>query len=233
MNFQFDIPVRVVCATRATRAEFLSNTPTGFSIKSYIKTSEVEVRLYPENKIGLGELYNKAILECIDNPALLVFIHDDIWIGDFFWADRIRAGLQDWDIVGVAGNKRRVLRQPSWNFINDQFEWDDLENLTGVIGHGRQMPPTILDLFGPFGQECKLLDGLILAVNSQTLLSSGLRFDEGFKFHFYDMDFCRQAEVFNLRMGTIPLSLVHESAGNFGSDDWNGAYKQYTKKWNE
>jgi hypothetical protein len=41
--------------------------------------------------------------------------------------------------------------------------------------------------------EC-VLDGLLLAARSETLLSNQLTFDERFDFHFYNMDFCRQAE---------------------------------------
>jgi GT2 family glycosyltransferase len=77
------------------------------------------------------------------------------------------------------------------------------------------------------------MDGLFFAVKSETLLRTGLRFDEGFKFHFYDLDFCRQAEVLNLKMGTIGLSVTHESNGNFNTDSWRSAYKDYLQKWKD
>jgi len=43
-----------------------------------------------------------------------------------------------------------------------------------------------------------------------------LGFDERFGFHFYDLDLCRQAEQRGIRTGTWPISVVHESGGNFG-----------------
>jgi len=88
-----------------------------------------------------------------------------------------------------------------------------------------------LSIFGPPFQQVKLLDGLLLAAFSDTLIQKSLRFDERFDFHFYDLDFCRQAEQLGVTMGTIPLSLIHESGGNFDSHSWRMAYKEYIKKW--
>jgi GT2 family glycosyltransferase len=75
-----------------------------------------------------------------------------------------------------------------------------------------------------------LLDGLLLAVRSETLTRSGLRFDPQFRFHFYDMDFCRQAEKLGLSCGTWDLSVMHESGGNFASAEWQSAYDAYLLK---
>lgn len=57
-------------------------------------------------------------------------------------------------------------------------------------------------------QECKLLDGVLLAARVKTLRD--LFFDERFKFDFYDPDSCRQAERKNRKLGTVPLSIAHE-----------------------
>jgi hypothetical protein len=45
------------------------------------------------------------------------------------------------------------------------------------------------------------------------------------------MDFCRQAELKGLRMGTWPLSVVHESGGAFGSQGWRDGYARYLQKY--
>ena len=140
---------------------------------------------------------------------------------------------QHYGIVGCAGNKSRQPFQPSWAFKNAQFEWDAPENLSGIVGHGKSLPMESLSIFGPPFQQVRLLDGLLLAVNSETLLKNHLRFDEQFDFHFYDMDFCRHAEIKGVTMGTIPLSLMHESDGNFVSDSWKLGYQKYINKWKE
>lgn len=225
------LPVRLVCATRQPKERFLTHTSTGISANAFYGVSKIELCLFAENSLGLSQIYNKAIEDSIQKPAILVFAHDDILISDFFWADRIRDGLKKFDIIGLAGNTRRAPNQPAWAFINDRFEWDDAANLSGTVGHGKQVFPVNVKPFGPSLKECKLLDGLLLAAYSTTLISSGLRFDEAFKFHFYDMDFCRTAETLNLKMGTIPLSVVHESGGNFGNEQWKDNLSTYIKKW--
>jgi hypothetical protein len=102
---------------------------------------------------------------------------------------------------------------------------------SGVVGHGDGFPPQNISFFGPSRQEVKLLDGLMLVCNSNTLVSKEIRFDERFDFHFYDLDFCRQAELKNIKMGTWPISVIHESGGDVGSDEWRSAYLKYLSKW--
>jgi hypothetical protein len=230
-----ELPIRVVCATRQPRNKFLTQTLLGNSVSNYIQVSKAEVRLYAENSSGLSKVYNQAIEESISKPAILVFVHDDVLLCDFFWGDRIRDGLSKFDIIGIAGNTRRLGNQPSWAYFDKSLTWDDPANLSGAFASPCDQLPLSrsLKLLGPPGQECKILDGVLLAVNSETLNQSHLRFDENFDFHFYDVDFCRQAESKNLKMGTIPLSIGHESAGNFNSDSWKKAYSTYCSKWGE
>lgn len=162
-----------------------------------------------------------------------IFSHDDVHILDFYWMHAILNGLNHFGIVGVAGNVRRVPKQPSWALLDLNFTWDTPDNLSGVVGHGTGFPPEALNFFGPPFQEVKLLDGLMLGVLSETLVKSGLRFDEQFLFHFYDLDLCRQAEELGVSMGTTPISLIHESGGGFDSDGWRNSYADYLKKWGE
>ena len=197
------------------------------------KCSDLEVHVYPENKLSLSVIYNSAIEQFSKEPCMIVFAHDDLHILDFYWMHSIFNGLHHFGIVGCAGNRSRVPFQPSWAFKNGDLEWDFPQNLSGIIGHGKQFPPEILDVFGPPFQQVKLLDGLFMATFSDTLKNNNLRFDERFDFHFYDMDFCRQAELLGVTMGTIPLSIVHESGGGYASGSWRESYEKYLQKWNE
>ena len=229
-----DVPkrIRVVSASREAEADFRTGTALGRSLSLYrSELPMVELRLFGKNTRGLSAVYNEAIAECTGDPAILLFVHDDLHICDFYWVEQIYLALQMFDIIGVAGNKRRVPNQPGWAFVDTNFTWDAMENLSGVVGHGKGFPPTTLSVYGPPLQEVKLLDGLLLACSSNTLRKSGLKFDEQFAFDFYDMDFCRQAEIKNLRMGTCKLSVVHESVGRFRREDWRAAYGTYLRKW--
>lgn len=103
-----------------------------------------------------------------------------------------------------------------------------------MLGHGDPFPNIKqLSVYGEPEVEVKLLDGVLLAARSRTLIEHQLRFDPRFHFHFYDMDFCRQAELLQLRMGTCAMSVVHASAGALGSPGWTSAYRDYIAKYAE
>src|SRR5690242_15138043 len=214
---------RFVCATRHTVDAFFQQTALGRCLPHFSNPS-VELRLFETNSAPLPAAYNQAISESQHDPAVLVFVHDDVCLCDLFWSERLAEGLSAFDVIGVAGNRRRVPRQPSWAFIDDRFTWDAKENLSGMVAHGRGFPPENVSNYGPAPQPVKLLDGLMLVCKSGTLLSTGIRFDEQFDFHFYDLDFCRQAELHGLKLGTWPISVVHESGGAAGSTAWRSAY---------
>lgn len=224
---------RCVVATRARAEDFYAETATGRSLALFRTAPFIEVQLFAENRTGLPTLYNRAIEAARTDPANLVFIHDDVYLCDFFWASRLLDALAHFAIVGLAGNRRRVPRQPGWAFVDERLTWDAPENLSGLVGHGKGFPPANLSFYGTPGQEVKLLDGLLLAADSETLIRHELRFDERFAFHFYDLDFCREAEKRGLSMGTVPLSVIHESAGNFGGEAWRQGYQVYLDKWKD
>jgi len=220
---------RFVCATRESQDGFFKNTALGRSFAVF-NAPYVDLVVFENNTTGLPKLYNEAIRQAAQNPAILIFIHDDIHLCDFFWSHHLINALEVYDIVGLAGNRRRVPNQPSWAFVNGEFKWDE-GNLSGVVAHGKHFPPANISSFGLPGKPVKLLDGLLLAARSETLLSQQVGFDERFDFHFYDMDFCRQAEAKNLKLGTATISVIHESGGRLGTPEWRKAYAKYLEKW--
>lgn len=229
--------IRFVCATRETREGFFANAPLGRSLllyRTFPRRQAIELRLFAENSLGLPTVYNTAIEEARSAPAVLVFIHDDVYLSDYYWSYHLFNALERFGIVGLAGNRRRVPRQASWMFLDDRFIADSYENLSGVLGHGDGFPNLRqLSVYGDPGQEVKLLDGVLLAARSGTLLAKELRFDPRFTFHFYDLDFCRQAELREISMGTWAISAIHASAGRLGDADWREAYRQYLEKYGE
>jgi Glycosyltransferase like family len=224
--------IRIVCATREDRDGFYASTALGRSLKLH-RPAAVDVRLFPGNTRGLPSVYNIAIDEATRDPAILLFVHDDVHLCDLHWADTLRRGLEDFDIIGLAGNRRRLPMQPGWAFVDEKLTLDKRVHLSGTVAHGRGFPAEIVEVFGPSGQRVALLDGLFLAASSHTLAAMSLRFDERFEFHFYDLDFCRGAEQAGLSMGTWPISVVHESAGDFTSERWRLGYETYLEKWRE
>ncbi|CAG9274072.1 glycosyltransferase [Paraburkholderia unamae] len=227
--------VRLVCATRGSQAQFMTETALGRSLRLYGasgREDDVDIRLTINNTQGLPAIYNAAIEAAATDPAILVFIHDDVWLADFFWQARIHGAVDHFDVVGIAGNTRRVPGQPAWHSTTLAFE-PDTDHLSGSLGRGRGMPCDEVKLYGPSEQACKLLDGLMLIADSETLLASGVRFDERFAFDFHDLDFCRQAELAGLRMGTWALSVIHEGGRRYGTAAWHEGYNRYLRKYGE
>ena len=226
-------PIRLVCATRQDPDKFMDGTALGRSLKNFSPQPEPQLQLFGSNTRGLPEIYNIALKVAEQDPAILVFLHDDLFLSDFFWMDRIYEGLKTFDVIGLAGNTRRLPKQPAWAFATPDLKWDERRFLSGTVGHGQGFPCKNVSIFGPSKQECKLMDGLFLAADSEVLNKRGVRFDEQFAFHFYDMDFCRQVEQKGLRMGTWPIAVVHESGGNFKSPVWREGYVKYLQKYGE
>lgn len=221
---------KFVVATRKTQEDFFTQTATGKSLVLY-NFLNIEVQLFPENKQGLPKIYNTVIDECEDDPCILIFAHDDLHIIDYYWLDKISTALDVFGVIGLAGNISRQPFQPSWLFTDNQFTIDKSENLSGVVGHGQGFPPDNLSVYGIPYQEVKLLDGLLIACKSDTLIKNNIRFDEEFDFHFYDLDLCRQLEKNNIKMGTFDMSIIHESPGSFSDSRWINAMDIYFKKW--
>ena len=225
--------IRLICATRLSREGFFEKAALGRSFSAlYSKLPRVQLRLFADNQAGLAEVYNVAIDEARDQGVILVFLHDDLHLIDFFWHERLRQAVDRFDLLGLVGNRRRLSGQPSWCFTDERGSWDLPVNLSGAIGHGDGFPCRI-DRYGEAGQECKLLDGVFLAVHSRVLNRHALRFDPRFAFHFYDVDFCRQAEAKGVRMGTVAIPAIHQSGGNFSSDSWRDGLTLYREKWGD
>jgi GT2 family glycosyltransferase len=221
--------IKIITATRLSENEFWDNSALGLSLRRLEYDDRWIPRVAFENRRGLSDIYNARIsAEASDD--ILVFIHDDVWIDDYFFVDRIIEGLQVYDVLGVAGNRRKVPFQPAWPFINTSFTWDDKVNLTGAVAHGQSAFGSI-SFFGTVPAECELLDGVFLAAKKQVLIKNGVFFDPQFDFHLYDMDFCRNARQHGLRLGTWSICLTHQSGGAFGTAHWRAKYDAYIKKW--
>jgi GT2 family glycosyltransferase len=222
-----------VVATRLSNSDFALNSTLARSLNIF-DSNNIIVELYDNNKYGLPAVYNHAIKNIKANSDdVLVFCHDDIGILDFYWIDHLISALNQFNIVGLAGNKRRLKRQPSWLFDDLTFSTFDVSSLSGIVAHGKNLIAEKLSVYGPPNQEVELLDGLFLAMTMQTISEYKLNFDERFSFDFYDLDFCRQARAKNLKLGTAPLSVVHESEGNFNTVSWQKAYQKYIEKWED
>lgn len=218
--------VVLVSATRATPSDFARRTWLGSSLLRLAHDSRIRAQIAFENRAGLPLVYNAGLAQCAAED-LVVFVHDDVRLDDYHLADRLAEALSKYDVVGVAGNRRRQAGQPGWGFVDVQGRWDEPQYLSGSVAHGESGRVT---RFGPAPADCELLDGLLLAARVDRLRAHGVVFDPRFSFHLYDLDFCRSARAAGLRLGTWPLAVTHQSGGNFDAN-WRDALRIYFGKW--
>ena len=219
----------IVSATRLRKADFWDRSALGVSLRRLGPLVGLSQHISFENQSGLSRIYNERINAQTAEHSL-VLVHDDVRIDDYYFFDRIAEGLTKADVIGIAGNKRRVALQPAWPFTDEKFTWDSAENLSGAVAHGKN-PFGQISRFGSVPTSCELLDGVLLAANASVLRSAGVYFDPRFDFHFYDMDFCRSARAAGLSLSTWPICITHQSGGSFGSRAWRGGLEKYRAKW--
>ena len=221
--------IEIISATRLSESEFWNKAALGISLRRLAQDTRIVAHIAFENQRGLPDVFN-ARINSREGHEILVFIHDDVWIDDYFLADEVIDGLKTFDVIGVAGNRRRVQNQPAWAFIDNEHTWDSADNLSGSVAHDSH-PFGTVSVYGAVSAECELLDGVFLAARKSRLKAAKVQFDPCFDFHFYDMDFCRSARQNGLRLGTWPICLTHQSGGPFGGPQWNEKYRLYQKKW--
>jgi len=109
--------IEIVSATRLSEGDFWNRSALGLSLRRI--AHDTRLVAYPAfaNQRGLPEIFN-ARISAPGGHDLLVFIHDDVWIDDYHFADRIIEGLRTYDVIGVVGNRRRVQNQSSWAFVD-------------------------------------------------------------------------------------------------------------------
>ena len=224
--------LHIVSSSREAQESF-GLTPLGRSIRRLRKPPKLSLTFSNNGELGLPDVYNAAIKAADDSDTLL-FVHDDVVIGDLDVEETLDRALEQYDIVGVAGGVRRAAGQVTWFGLLGQIDKAvRAGRLSGAVGHVIEEKGEF-SVYGPAPRGVMLLDGVFLAVNAKTLRATGARFDPQFRYHFYDLDFCRQAEVEGLRIGTWFIPIIHRcKPGGYESPEWAAARDLYWKKWED
>lgn len=223
--------------SRQSQSQFLGSTLLGMSLSFVPPGLLPNIRGLFDNAgtniTSLPDYYN-SVLSKAGKGQYLIFVHDDVYIHDWFFLERLQDAFRQFDVVGVAGNTAADWLQPSWMLKFDSslsgIGVQDRSKLSGAISHGHPNAPSISH-FGPTPAACDVVDGVFLAINVSRIQKAGLGFDPRFRFHAYDLDFCRAARNAGLRVGTWPIALTHASGGNFTSAEWKHQAGLYLEKW--
>jgi GT2 family glycosyltransferase len=177
-----------------------------------------------ENQEGLSKVYNKFINDSYKGKRV-IFVHDDVLIEDLFLEEKLNIAFEKYDIVGLAGSKKADLSRPAaWHLMSDR------QDHCGEVAHS-QNKQVWTTCFGPSDSRVLVMDGLFIAVNVDSAIKVGLKFDERFNFHHYDITFCLRANRNKLKMGVTPIRVIHFGLGDsMNTPEWHTSaelFKEY------
>jgi hypothetical protein len=229
--------VRIIAATTENESNFKQRSMLAQSLFIFPNLPNLKINIFYENcgnqRRGLSTIYN-LFLQPEYKDEILLYVHDDIFLNDWHIVQRLNDAIQYFDVIGVAGNANPDFNEPAWHLAWNRLKYPDgfqhSEYISGSVSHIHE-GEIIQFYYGESPRECKLLDGLFLALNTKRILEKSVKFDEQFVFHFYDLDFCRQCLSKELILGTWPIAVTHASLGNFQSPEWISAKEKYLQKW--
>ena len=220
--------VNFVIATQKSKEEYLE-TKEGI-ILSEIKG--IEITVVENNTDGLSTVYN-GYFDKEFRDQIVCFIHDDVTVYDIDVVNKLNEAHRDTPIVGLAGATEIRLpfeiRYPTAWHILSTFEKERKQS--GFVAHTKNGEYWSTQ-FGIAPQKCKMIDGLFMSFDMGRCLDAGLKFNEKFKFHHYDLAMCMEAYKLNIDITTYPIYIEHSSMGEMDSS-WNDSHKLFVEEYKE
>ena len=190
------------------------------------------LELLEHNRRGLSTIYNEAIdreQKAGDFDAL-VLVHDDVYLTDVFWKEKLEKGFENYDIIGLAGTSYLSLKNMN---LTTPIAWHNSpkDRWVGSVEHQTPNKDSFQwTHFGPAPAPALTIDGLFIAVNLKTI--EDVRFDEDFAFHFYDLCFCLDAYKKQKNVGVANIHTTHMSRGEgILNKEYNDLQAKFIKKW--
>jgi hypothetical protein len=187
--------------------------------------NEIKVKIHFNNKEPLPVIYNQYLTKnTLKNHDIVVFAHDDLYVDDLKIKGKLDLASNGLDIIGLAGCLNPKIKKPAlWHLMSDQKDW------RGYVAHTTVKEGVInMTSFGPTPSRTAIVDGLFIGVNLKSVLDAEWKFNENFSFHHYDVASCIDANKLKLKVGVIPINVVHDSAG---LKDYNEkSYQESEKK---
>lgn len=227
--------IAIVSASRDS-SFFWKDLLDGYKFSNNNIEYETELILFENNKLGLPQVYNKA-LERRHTFSYMVFIHNDIVVPNvkkFFTAIISAKG----DLLGFAGTSAwtQYGRSPMSWFSNSQPTKTDPNNHQAGDVYHKINGHMSRSLFGgkPSAANVEAIDGLTIVFGPKVLSDDEFKFDEQFTFDFYDLDISHQAKSKNYRIDVIDGGgLIHYSIGaGIYKKEYKQAEELFRKKWN-
>ena len=196
----------------------------------YLKKSSGFKKLEVIEKINngeksLSEVYNEILSE--SKTDIVVLCHDDISFDTTSWYNKLLKHFDksDFGILGMAGTTS-MPKSGMW--------WENRKKMVGIVNHengGKKWESRYSDSVGNSIIETVVVDGLFIAIHKKRIKKT---FNEEFKgFHFYDIPFCFENYIENVKVGVITnIRLTHKSIGQT-NEQWEQNRQLFEQKYSE
>lgn len=194
----------------------------------------IDLKLFCNNSEGLCKRYNEVLDAHRHDYDYIMFIHADTLPCDFLYFIRSMIN-RNYPIMGLAGCTAMPMfgqyHPIAWNTMSD------VNTQVGEVWHKHQLnAPARQSIFGNKKEAYPVIaiDGLCMIFSKVALDNEQLRFDEQFKFDFYDMDMCFTANKLGVKIGIIhPGKFIHWSVGKgILKQTYKEAEAKFISKWN-
>lgn len=172
----------------------------------------VDLDITYANKKGLPEVYNAKFREYSQSGYdFIIFCHDDVYIDDANLIAKLGRARNAFgaELIGVAGGSQPTITSPTlWHRMCSRETWRGAVQHPSTGGSGFST-----SVYGTTPAPVDLLDGLFLAVHTESALRTGWAFNETFRFHHYDLAASLDAKRLGMQIVAYPLNIVHVSPG--------------------
>lgn len=194
-----------------------------------IVTQEFDISFAEKNSTGLSKNYNNFLLENKSKYDYIIFLHDDIIVDDARIFLKLTEYHKKYDIVGLAGGINAAIKAPAlWHLMCGGF---GSGNLRGAVAHTLPGDKIAMTSFGPTPDRVVVLDGLFLSVNTNTV--GDWKFNENYDFHHYDIASSIDANRKKLKLGVVPIWVIHSSPGlrDINDTSFNASQEKFLKEY--
>jgi hypothetical protein len=215
--------VYLVTASKAKTEEEFKKRPIAKSLAKLCDMydlTEFDFTVVKDNKDGLPTVYNRYLTE-EHKGDIVLFVHDDIIINDLFLVEHLRKS--PYAVTGLAGATTVSLKEEkcAWHVMSKR------ESYKGEVKHIKD-GNIWTTVFGPTAGAVTVIDGLFIAVDVEKVLQRGVKFNEAFTFHHYDISFCLDCVNNSLSIGVMPINVIHYGLGDsMLTPEWEESNKKF------
>jgi len=197
-------------------------------MRSLSKLGAQQTVFFEKVSVRFASCYNYVLKSLTQNNPIVVFVRDDVLIGDLFIQEKLNQAMDvlGFAVVGVAGGAVFTFdeNQPvtAWNQVPPA-------QLSGAVEYSGVGLQNTWRSYGAAPARCITLDNPLLAVDPKKI--GALRFDERFETYFLELDFCLSAHFSGLFLGTTNVYVNRKPETLPADPHFIAAQNMFRAKW--